>query len=84
MSSRDQVMDFRDGVLRVKVVAPPQAGKANAAVIALLARHLGVPRRQLQIVRGASSRDKVVEVAGLGQEELLARLAVKDKEGRSE
>ena len=77
-------MDFRDGVLRVKVVAPPQAGKANAAVIALLARHLGVPRRRLKIIRGASSRDKVVEVAGLGQQELLARLAVKDKVGRSE
>jgi len=77
-SSRDQVVEFRDGVLRVKVVAPPEAGKANAAVIALLSRHLGVPRRQLRIVRGAASRDKVVEVEGLGQEDLLSRLAERE------
>ena len=77
-SSRDRVEEFRDGVLRIRVVAPPEAGKANAAVLALLSEHLGVSRRQLSIVRGAASRDKVVEVEGLGQKELLARLGVID------
>ena len=74
-SSRDRVAEFRDGVLRVRVAAPPEAGRANAAVIALLSQHLGVPRGQLRLVRGAASRDKVVEVEGLDQKELLARLA---------
>jgi len=72
--SRNRVEEFREGVLRVRVVAPPEDGKANAAVIALLSERLGVSRQKLRIVRGAASRDKVVEVEGLEPEELLARL----------
>lgn len=47
------------GVLRAAVFAPPEDGKANAAVQALLAHALGVARSRLVLVRGASARDKV-------------------------
>ncbi|MDZ7710692.1 MAG: DUF167 domain-containing protein [Roseovarius sp.] len=50
------------GALRGYVTAPPDAGKANAAVQVLLAKALGVPKTRLRLVRGHSSRDKVFEV----------------------
>ena len=48
-----------DGVIRVHVTTVPEGGKATAAVIALLAKAIGVPKSRLVLVRGASSRDKV-------------------------
>lgn len=51
-----------DGSLKVCVSAPAQEGRANAAVIEVLAKHLGVPKRALTIIRGETSRRKLVEV----------------------
>jgi len=46
----------------VKVKEPPREGKANQAVIRLLAEHLGVPKSQVRILSGSKSKNKVVEV----------------------
>ena len=62
------------GVLRVRVTAPPVDGKANHALIRLLANQLDVPARDIAIVSGASSRSKVVNVDGLSEDDLRARL----------
>ncbi|MBI4366679.1 MAG: DUF167 domain-containing protein [Deltaproteobacteria bacterium] len=51
-----------DGSFRVAVMAAPIAGRANEAVIALLAKYFGVPKSCLAIVAGSSSRKKWVEV----------------------
>jgi uncharacterized protein len=51
-----------DAWLALMVTAPPEAGKANAETIRLLARHLGVPPRDLSVIRGASGRRKVLHV----------------------
>lgn len=59
---------------KVRVSAPPEAGKANDAVLALLANTLDVPRRDLEVTAGHSSRDKVVALAGLTTEVAEARL----------
>lgn len=48
-----------DGAYRAAVTAPPEDGRANAAVAELLARALGVAKSRLVLVRGATSRDKV-------------------------
>lgn len=53
------------GVLRVKVSAPPIEGKANEALVAILARSLGVPKRAVEIIGGAASRDKTIRVVGV-------------------
>ena len=53
-----------DGALLVRVTAAPQDGKANAAVCALVAKALGVPKRAVLVVRGETSRDKVLEIDG--------------------
>ena len=65
-----------DGVsaVRVYVTAPPEGGKANEAVITLIAKLLGVPRRDVELIRGQKSRDKVLRVEGLGSDAVLARL----------
>ncbi|OSZ71030.1 hypothetical protein CAP39_08940 [Sphingomonas sp. IBVSS1] len=52
----------QDGAVLVRVTATPEAGKANAAVLVLLARALGVPRSALVIVRGETGRDKLVRL----------------------
>lgn len=63
-----------DGVLLVRVSAPPVEGAANEAVLRLLARELlGLPQHAVRLVRGAQGRDKVVDV-DLPPEELLQRL----------
>jgi uncharacterized protein YggU (UPF0235/DUF167 family) len=60
----------------VRVGAPPERGKANEAVLALLAEVLAVPRSSVALVSGGRSRDKVVELAGLEPDEIDRRLAV--------
>ena len=67
-ASRDQVVGYRGGVLQLRVSAPPDKGRANAAVVALLADALGVAKFRVRIVRGQSSRDKVLAVESLTQE----------------
>ena len=75
-SSRNQVGGFQDGTLRVRVTAAPTEGQANAAVIALLAKTLGVSKSRLGIIRGYSSRDKVVSVDTLTDPEVRRKLGV--------
>ena len=60
-------------VLKVRVTAAPTDGEANDAVLRLLAKHLGVARSTLTLVRGGTSRSKVIEVAGLSDAELRQR-----------
>ena len=73
-ASRDRVLWMREGTLRVSVTAPPHDGKANTALLGLLAEALGVARSRLRVARGRSSRDKVVAVDGLALEEVMWKL----------
>jgi len=59
---------------KVRVAAPPEDGRANDAVVRLLAQTLGVARGDVTLVAGHGSRDKVVEVTGLEPGELERRL----------
>ena len=62
--------------MRLRVTAPPVAGAANAAVARLLARALGVSPSSIHVVKGLQTREKIVEVAGLGAAEIRSRLAL--------
>ena len=75
---RDEIVGERGGSLLVRVTAPPVEGKANAAVCKLLAKRLGLAPGKVAVVRGASSRDKVVEIDGIEAAELRRRLDVAD------
>ena len=71
----NQVVGYRADTLRLRVTAPPEAGKANAAVISLLAQTLGIAKSRVRIVRGHASRDKLVVVESLTPEEVQQRLS---------
>jgi uncharacterized protein len=73
-SRSNEIAGERAGALIVKVTAPPVDGKANGAVRRLIAKRLRVPAGRVSIVRGESSRDKLVEVDGVGDEELRRAL----------
>lgn len=74
-ASREKLGPLHDGRLKVSVTSPPVDGEANAAVIALLARTLGVPKGAVEVIAGTSSRRKTVRVTGVTRaviEELAA------------
>ena len=63
------------GEWKVAVSSPPVDGKANDAVVELVSELLGVKRRQVTLVRGTSSRRKLLEVEGVSAAQAEARLA---------
>jgi uncharacterized protein (TIGR00251 family) len=65
---------WEQGVLKARLTAPPVDGAANEALIALLAERLGLPKRDIRIVHGATSRRKTVELAGMTLEALEERV----------
>ena len=73
-SSRDRVAGrYGDGI-KVQVSAPPEGGKANKAVIEVIAAALGVRAQQVQIVKGQTKARKVVEISGMELADVLARV----------
>ena len=64
-----------DETLKVRVTAPPERGKANAAIEALIAETLGIPRASVHVVAGTTSPHKVLEIAGLSETEIHKRLS---------
>ena len=69
----DRIEGVRDGVLHVRVAAPPVEGEANLALLRLLARELGVPSGALTIVGGERGRTKRIVVAGVAHDLVAAR-----------
>jgi len=76
-ASRNEMVGFIDGVLRVKVSAPPSKGKANRELITFLSRLLGVSKGSINIIKGRTTRNKVVAIDGLNREEVMKRLLPK-------
>ena len=61
--ARRNALSVEEGQIRIWVTAAPEDGKANAAVIKLLAASLGIAKSRLVLLRGATSRDKVFQIA---------------------
>ena len=72
----DDILGERDGVLIVRVSAPPVDGRANDALCRLIAKRARVGVRSVSVVRGASAREKVVRVEGIGLAELRVALGL--------
>ena len=70
----DDIQGWMGDTLKVRVRAAPERGRANAAVIAILARALDLPRPALRIVTGRTSSRKLVEIEGLTMAEARRRL----------
>ncbi len=77
-SSRNSI-ERTPGGLRVRLTAPPVDGAANDALVSLLAECLGIAKRDISVVHGATSRQKIVEVNGITAAELEQRLAAESE-----
>lgn len=73
--ARRNAIALEGDTLRVWLTAPPVDGAANAALLALLAERLGIPKRAVTLVHGETAREKVVAIAGISAETLRQRLA---------
>jgi uncharacterized protein (TIGR00251 family) len=69
------VLGEQAGALKVAVTAPPEDGRANAALVGLLRDLLGLKRSQVELHSGATGRNKKLLVRGLPREELAEKLA---------
>jgi uncharacterized protein (TIGR00251 family) len=74
-AKKTEVIGLHGDALKVRVASPPVEGAANEALIEFLAEALGVKRRDVSLVRGATSRQKVFEVQGVGAEAARAALS---------
>ncbi len=73
-ASRAEITGLHGDALRVRLTAPPVDGRANEALVALLATQLGTPKSRISIVSGATGRTKTIEVEGMSPQEVSARL----------
>jgi uncharacterized protein YggU (UPF0235/DUF167 family) len=73
-ASRDAIRGWQGDCLRVSLVTAPERGKANVALIALLARALAIPKSAIAIVRGEHSARKTLTVTGLSGVSIRSQL----------
>ncbi|RMF81914.1 MAG: YggU family protein [Nitrospirae bacterium] len=73
-ASRTGIAGLHGEALKVQLTAPPVEGKANQALVALLAKRLRLPKGAITVARGTTGRDKVVRIEGLPCAEIAARL----------
>lgn len=73
-AKRNEVLGFEDGVLHIRIAAPPVKGKANRELIDFLGRLIGVNKASITIEKGLTSRRKVIAIQGLDRAQILERL----------
>jgi uncharacterized protein (TIGR00251 family) len=73
-ASRNEIGDPLGGELRIKVTAPPVDAAANEALVRLLAERLGCPRSKVELLRGQTSRHKLVKLHGVKASDALPKL----------
>jgi uncharacterized protein (TIGR00251 family) len=74
-ASRAKIGPMHDGRLKIAVTAPPVDGEANAAVIDLIARRLGIARGDVEVIAGASSRRKTLRIANATAQQIAELVA---------
>lgn len=71
---KDEVLPMLDGVVRIRVAAPPVEGAANKQLVKFLARLLHISKSSVSVIRGESSRNKSLSIRGLTREEVQTLL----------
>ncbi len=72
---KNAVLGGHGGALKVAVTAPPEAGRANDAIVELLRKHLNLKRSQIELIAGPTSRDKKFLIRGFSKSDLEAKLS---------
>ena len=73
-ASQNEVLGFKNGVLYLRIAAPPVKGKANQELIKFLGSILGVSRSNLTIAKGVTNNRKVISIDGLTQNQVTEQL----------
>lgn len=73
-ASKNQIVGIEGDAIKIRLNAPPVEGKANDALIAFLAEKLGVPRSNVEIIVGETSRRKVIRVRGATVQQVEEKL----------
>ncbi|UCF29533.1 MAG: DUF167 domain-containing protein [Chloroflexota bacterium] len=72
----NEIVDvLQDGIIKIRLVAPPVNGKANKSLKIFLSSILNIQRSRIEIISGAKGRDKIIRVDGMDQESINARIA---------
>ena len=72
----DKVAGEQSGTIKIKLRAPAREGKANAALRTFLSEELKIPQRAIMLEHGQTSRDKVIRIDGMSEEDVRARLRI--------
>jgi uncharacterized protein len=73
-AGRNEITGFKEGVLQVRIAAPPERGKANKELTDFLSKTLGVKKSSILIIKGQTSRNKVIVIEGMSGDEVLKRM----------
>ena len=73
-ASKNAIIGFKEGMLWLRLTAPPVENKANIALIEFLADELNIRKSEIQLVSGAKSRIKTVEIIGITESEIFSKL----------
>lgn len=73
-AGRNEITGIKEGVLQIRVGAPPDKGKANKELVDFLSKTLGVRKSSVIIVKGQTSRNKVITIEGMSAGEILRHL----------
>jgi len=75
-AARSEITGWRDDALQVKIAAPPEKGKANKELIDFISRTLGIKKSAVAIIKGQTSRNKIIAIEGMSREEIIKRLKI--------
>lgn len=78
-ANRNEIVSLINGVLRVRISAPPVNGRANIELIGFLSRLLGISKDSINIIKGQTSRNKLVVINGLSQDS-ISKLLLQGKD----
>ena len=77
-ASKTELAGLHDGLVRIRLAAPPVDGAANAALAVFIADKLGIAKSRVQVVSGLTGRRKVVRIDGVTAEAVAATLGIPD------
>ena len=73
-SSRNQILGIHGDTFKIKLTSPPVDGKANKSLVALFAKFLGIPKKNITITAGEHSREKYLQIRGISREDIFSIL----------
>ena len=75
-ASKTEISGMHDGLLRIRLAAPPVDGAANTALVAFIAERLNIAKSRVRVVSGLASRRKVVRIEGMSENAVAAALKI--------